>query len=58
MIWLPYLTLQSFMASSLSNHFKNLAAGTHKFKCKYGHDITKCETCGIKYKNCECCLKV
>ena len=27
----------------------------HRIKCKYGHDDDeKCETCGIKYKYCDC----
>ena len=26
-------------------------------KCKYGHDDKKCETCGIKYKYCDCFLE-
>ena len=26
-------------------------------KFKYVHDDKKCETCGIKYKDCECCLE-
>ena len=29
----------------------------HKTKCKYGIGNEKCETCRIKYKDCECCLK-
>ena len=44
-------------ASSLSNLVNNLADGTHKIKCKYGYDNKKCETGGIKYKDCECCLE-
>ena len=24
-----------------------------KIKCKYGHDNNSCETCGVKYKDCE-----
>ena len=43
------------MASSLSNLADNLAEGTHKIKCKYGYGSKKCETGGIKYKDCECC---
>ena len=35
------------------NIFNNLSEGTHRIKCKYGHDDKKCETCGIKYKYCE-----
>ena len=44
------------MASSLSNHVNNLADGIHRIECKYGHDNKKCETCRIKYKDCECFL--
>ena len=29
----------------------------NRIKCQYGHDNAKCETCGIKYKDCECCLE-
>ena len=45
------------MASSLSNLVNNLAEGIHKIKCKYGHDYKISETCGIKYKDCECCFE-
>ena len=45
------------MASLLSNLDNNVAEGIHKLKCKYGHYNKKCETYGIKYKDCECCLK-
>ena len=45
------------MASSISNLVNNLAKGILKIKCKYEHDDKKFETCGIKYKDCECCLK-
>ena len=45
------------MASSLSNLVINLAEGVHDIKCKYGHDNKNCETCGIKYKDCECCVE-
>ena len=45
------------MASSLSNLANNLTEETHKIKCKYGHDDKKCETCGIKYKYCDCFLE-
>ena len=40
------------MTSSLSNFVDNLAGGIHEIKCKYGHDNKKCETCGIKNKDC------
>ena len=51
------------MASSLSNPVDNLAEAEaiHKTKCKYDNKkdmiIKKCETCAIKYKDCECCLQ-
>ena len=45
------------MASSLSNPVNSFSEGTHKIKCKYGHDDKKCETCEIKYKNCDFVLK-
>ena len=45
------------MASSLLNLANNLAEGIQKINCKLGHDNGKCETCGIKYKNYECCLE-
>ena len=46
-----------FMASSLSNLVDNLFKGIHKIKYKYGHNNKRCETCGIKYKDCECRLE-
>ena len=45
------------MASSLSSLVNNLAEELHKIKCKYGHDNKKCETCGIKHEDSECCLE-
>ena len=45
------------MASSLSNLVNNPSEGTHIIKCKYKHDDKKCETCGIKYKYCDCFLE-
>ena len=45
------------MASVLSNHFNNLYEGIHKIKCKYGINDTKCETCGMKYKYCDCFIE-
>ena len=46
------------MASPLSNFVNNLAEGINKIECKYGHDHKKCETCGIKFKWCECFLEL
>ena len=45
------------MASSVSNLVDNFAEGIHKIKCKYGHDNKKNEVCGIKHKDCVCCLE-
>ena len=45
------------MVSSLSNLINNLSEGIHRIKCKFGHDDKKCETCGIKYKYCDCFLE-
>ena len=45
-----------FMASS-SNLVNTLSGGIYKFKCKYGYDDKKCETCGIQYKYCDCFLQ-
>ena len=42
------------MESSLSNLVNNLYEGIHRIKCKFGHDVKKCEICGIKYKYCDC----
>ena len=38
---------------SLVNLVDDLAGGTHKTKCKYGHNNKKCKMCRIKYKDCE-----
>ena len=35
---LQFFDSPRFIASSLSNLVDNLAKGTHKVKCKYGHD--------------------
>ena len=45
------------MGSSLSNLVNNLSEGIHRTKCKLGHDHKKFETCGIKYKYCNCFLE-
>ena len=44
------------MASSLSNLANKFSEGINRIKCKYRHDDKKCETCGIKYKYCNCFL--
>ena len=45
------------MAGSLSNLLDNLAEGIHKIKCKYEPANKKCKICGVKYKDCECCVE-
>ena len=45
------------MASSLSNLVNKLSELIHRIKCKFGHDNRTCETCGIKYKYCDCFLE-
>ena len=45
------------MGNSLSNLVNNLVERIHKIKCKYGPDDKKCETCGIKYKYCNCFIQ-
>ena len=45
------------MASSWLSLGSNLTEGIRRVKFKYGHDNKKCETCGSKYKNCECFLE-
>ena len=45
------------MASSLSCLANNLSEEIDKIKRKYGHNNKKYETCGIKYKYCNCFLE-
>ena len=54
---LQFIDSTRFMASSLSNLVNNLSEGMHRIKFKYRHEDKKCETCGIKYKYCDCFLK-
>ena len=35
----------------------NLKLNKVKVKYKYEHDNKACETCGIRYKDCESCLE-
>ena len=46
-----------FMASSSSNLVNNLSEGIHRIKFKSEQDDKKCDTCGIKYKYCDCFLE-
>ena len=54
---LQFIASTRFMASSLSSLSNNLSKGIHGFKCNFGHNDKKCETCGIKYKYCNCFLE-
>ena len=45
------------MASSLSNIVNSLAKKLIKLNVNTDVMIKKYETCGIKYKDCECCLE-
>ena len=54
---LQFIDSAKFMSSSLSNLVNNLSEGLHRIKCKLEHDNKKCETCGIKYKYCDCFLE-
>ena len=51
---LKFIDSARFMASSLLNLVNNLSKGIHKINCKFKHDDKKCETCGIKYRYCDC----
>ena len=46
-----------FMASSFSNLINDFFERIHKFKCTYGQDDQKCETCRIKYEHYGCFLE-
>ena len=52
---LQFIDSARFMASYLSNLVNNLSEEI--MKCQFGHDDKKCETCGIKYKYCDCFLE-
>ena len=54
---LEFIDSAIFMASLLSNLVNNLSEEIHKIKCKHGYEDKRCETCGIKYKYCNCFLE-
>ena len=54
---LQFIGSTIFIASSLSNLINNLSEGICRIKCEFEHDDKKCETCGIKYKYCDCFLE-
>ena len=45
------------MTRSLSNLVNNLSEGIDRIKCKFGDYDKNGETCGIKYKYCDCFLE-
>ena len=45
------------MGSSLLNFVNTYSEGIHRMKCKFGDDDKKCQTCGIRYKYCNCFLE-
>ena len=54
---LQFIDSARFITSSLLNLVNNLSEGLHGIKCKLGHYDKKFETCGIKYKYCDCFLE-
>ena len=54
---LKFIDNVRFMTSWLSHLVYHLDKRIHKIKCKYSHDNKKCKACGIKCKDCECCLE-
>ena len=54
---LQFIDSPKIMASSLLDLFNNLSDRIYKIQCKYRYNDKKCETCGIKYKYCNCFLK-
>ena len=53
---LSFVGSTRFMASPLSNLVNKFAKEFHKIKCIYGRDNKICETCSIKYKDCDIAL--
>ena len=54
---LQFIDSARVMPSSLLNLVNNLSEGLHRIKCKSRYNDKKCETCGIKYKCCDCFLE-
>ena len=54
---LQFIDSTRFLASSSSNLIINLSEGLHRIKWISEHDYKKFETCGIKYKYCNCFLE-
>ena len=47
---------RNHMEMHKSNHANSLDEKIHKVKCKYRQNDKKCETCAIKYEQCDCFL--
>ena len=54
---LQFIDGARFTASSLSHLVNDLSEGIHMMKLKLEHNYKKCETCGTKYKFCDCFLE-
>ena len=54
---LQFIDTARFMANSLSSLANNFSHAIYRIKCKFERDYTKCETCWIKYKYCDCFLE-
>ena len=54
---LQFIDSARFIASSLSNVLNNLSERLYRIECKLRHDNEKRETCGIKYKYCDCYIQ-
>ena len=54
---LEFIDRAKVMTSSLSNLVNIISEGLHRIKRKLGHNNKKYETCGIKYKYCDCFLE-
>ena len=54
---LQFIDIARFLASSLSSPVNTFFEGVRRVKCIYEHDQKKCQTCGIKYKYCDCFLE-
>ena len=50
---LKFIESRRFIPSSLSNLVNNIVEEIHKIKSIYRHNNKHCETCKIKYKDCE-----
>ena len=56
-IYYSFLIAQDLWQAHYPNIVNNLSEGIHRINCKLGLDDKKCETCGIKYKYCNCFLE-